>query len=60
MVIGGYLLILLFPLIHMKEAMNNKTIFLKIICVIIYSIIFLIFLPLNLIFLPYFPIIISF
>ena len=59
-VIGGYLLILLFPLIQMKEAINNKNFFLKIICVIIYFIIFVIFLPVYLIFLPYFPIIISF
>ena len=60
MILGGYLLVLLFPLIFMKEKMKNKTIFLKIICIFFCLIIFVIYLPVFLIFLPYFPIIISF
>ena len=58
-VIGGYLFTLTFFILQIKITIKSRNIFLKIIKIILYSILFLIFLPICIIMLPYFPMIIS-
>ena len=58
-VIGGYLFILTFFLLKLKRALKIRRIFSKIIRIIIYFFLFIFFLPICIIILPYFPMIIS-
>ena len=59
LVIGGYLFILTFFIIKIKRALTIRNIFKKIIIIILFFILFVIFFPIGIIILPYFPMIIS-
>lgn len=58
-VIGGYLFVLTFFLLKIKKAFKIRNFCLKLLAIIFYFVLFIISLPINLIILPYFPMIIS-
>ena len=58
-VIVAYLFILTFFLIKLKRGLKIHNTFFKLIAIVVYFFLFFIFIPLNLIILPFFPIIIS-
>lgn len=58
-VIGGYLFVLTFFLLKLKRALKIRRKFSKIIRIIFYFFLFIFFLPICIIILPYFPMIIS-
>ena len=58
-VIGGYLFILTIFMLEIKRTIRHEITFLNIIKIVLYFILFLIFLPICIIIIPYFPMLIS-